>query len=60
MFAAIAAGLTPAWYMDADRILRGNGTPRHARNGGTASGAAAAKRAACRRRNIAKHPRGVR
>lgn len=35
-------------------------SPRKFRNGSVASGAAAAKRAARRRRNIAKHPRGAR
>ena len=35
------------------------GAPSVTRNGGTATGAAAAKRAKRRRRNIAKNPRGA-
>lgn len=55
---ALAFAFAPGMSED-NRTLSRMGVPRNHRNGGTQSGVAAAKRARCKRRNIAKNPRGA-
>lgn len=58
---ALAAALAAAWapYVADMPNIGWGGSPRHKPNGGTPTGAAAAKRRARRLRNCRKNPRGA-
>lgn len=55
----LATFFAAAMFAKVEGASRPVGAPRQHRNGGTRTGAAAAKRAARKRRNIAKHARGA-